>query len=242
MRVLVTRPQPAAGATAARLRSIGHEAVVVPLTEAVPDLDALRRALSRPHGAIAATSAEAARTLAGLGHAVRDHLRTPLYAVGGATADAFRALGFCDVRVGPGDGAGLARRIAGDARPAAPLLYLAGAPRAKTLEDGLLAAAIAVETVACYRMKPRDAAAELAAVLAEAPVPAVLLYSAEGARLFAGLLAGIAGARHPGAAFCLSRSVAEALGGALESVVIAERPDEDSLLSRLGMPPPASMG
>ena len=64
MRVLVLRPEPAAGRTAARLAARGHEAVLLPLSQAEHDTDAASAGLAGPHSAIAITSAEAARVLA----------------------------------------------------------------------------------------------------------------------------------------------------------------------------------
>ena len=49
MRVLVTRPQPSAAATAARLEAIGHEAILLPLMEPVHPPEVALEALALPH-------------------------------------------------------------------------------------------------------------------------------------------------------------------------------------------------
>lgn len=118
MRVLVTRPRPAAERTAARLSAMGHEAVILPLMQAQHLAGAARAALSEPHQAIAVSSGEAVRVLGALGPALEPHLATPLFAVGEATARAAGDLGFTDVRIGPGTGEGLAETVAALLPPA----------------------------------------------------------------------------------------------------------------------------
>lgn len=88
MRILVTRPQPDATRTAARLTALGHEVVLVPLLTTAP-LD-WQVPAGRPD-AVAFTSAAAVR-LAG---PQLDNLRhLPVFAVGSATAAAARETGF----------------------------------------------------------------------------------------------------------------------------------------------------
>ncbi|UVO55040.1 uroporphyrinogen-III synthase [Sphingomonas sp. SUN039] len=103
MRVLIVRPAPGNEATAEAVAAMGLEPVVVPLFEIVP------LAWEAPDPAIfdavVMTSANAARH-GGAGLAHFTHL--PLFAVGEATGEAARAVGFGDVRIGLGDAADLA--------------------------------------------------------------------------------------------------------------------------------------
>lgn len=231
MRVLVTRPHPAAERTAARLEARGHQAVILPMMQAEHSVAAVRAALDRRHDAIAVTSAEAIRVLAALGPALNPHLATPLFSVGDATARAAADLGFADIHAGPGTGEGLAGTIAARMRPGGTLLYLAGSPRADGLERRLRQGRIDHVTVECYRMAPvahqPDTLAEL---VRNGAFDAVLLYSRETARRFAALLDenGVDAADFAARYLCLSASAAEVLPGGIAAEVAAA-PDEDSL-------------
>lgn len=189
MRVLVLRPEPAAARTISTLAVLGHDAVPLPLSKAEHDIEAVRKALATPHAAIAVTSAEIARLFSTIGTDVAPHLSTRIFAVGQASADALKAVGFHDVHAAGGDGAALAESIIARGRasgtPENPILYLAGSPRASGFENRLRAAGIPFRTVESYRMAALTyPPAAVAAALLE-PVPdAVLLYSPESARAF----------------------------------------------------------
>ena len=105
MRVLVTRPLDDARATEARLKSRGHEAVVVPLLQVKfhdgPEID-----LSGVQ-AILATSANGVRAFAQRS-ARRD---LPVFAVGPQTARSAKLAGFSDVKSADGDAADLAKVV-----------------------------------------------------------------------------------------------------------------------------------
>ncbi|UTP39568.1 uroporphyrinogen-III synthase [Phenylobacterium sp. LH3H17] len=105
-RIWITRAQPGAAATAARVRDMGHEAFVAPLLEmrtlpdAVIDLEGV--------GSLAFTSSNGVRAFAEL---TKDRsLR--VFAVGQATAQAAKAVGFKRVLSADGDVAALAEGIA----------------------------------------------------------------------------------------------------------------------------------
>lgn len=114
MLVLVTRPREQSADTVEALEALGHEALVDPLLAIRPldpgpiDFD--------PADAVIVTSANAVQAL----RAVPPSL--PIYAVGESTAAAVRSKVGNAVRVGPGDGSGLAedhhRSTASDGRPA----------------------------------------------------------------------------------------------------------------------------
>ncbi|WP_331372488.1 uroporphyrinogen-III synthase [Sinorhizobium chiapasense] len=237
MRVLVTRPRPAAAATALKLEAMGHEAIMLPLMQAEHLVAAVETALKQGHGAIALTSAEATRVLTALGGALEPHLETPLFCVGEATGRAASDLGFTDIHVGPGTGEGLAETIAASfgAVPREPLLYLAGSPRSDGLERALRQRGIDHRTVECYRMTPVDhRPEELSGLLRAGRIEAVLLYSRETTRQFAALLSqsGLHAAAVSPRYLCLSASIADALpsGAATE---VAAMPDEEHLLKLL---------
>lgn len=189
MRVLVTRPEPAASITAAELRRRGHEPLLLPLFASEHDIESTRAALGRPHAALAVTSAEAVRVLAALGRETDRSFDKPLFAVGDRTAHAAKALGFHDVHSGDNDGVVLARlvrqKLGGTVGAAHPLLYLTGEPRSPGFETELAALKIPVETCVCYRMRPlAHSKEEINRIVGSHPVDALLLYSSEGARRF----------------------------------------------------------
>lgn len=237
MRILVTRPQPAAAATAARLEALGHEAILLPLMEAIHDPKAALDALARPHTALAVTSAEAIRALlAGSGSDLTPHLATPIYCVGAATADIARQSGFQSVIAGEGTGAGLADVIIRNSATGAEskLLYLAGHPRSPHFEAALEQAGIPCRVAKVYRMQPVEHGPDdIHARLALKP-GAILFYSQETARQFFRLVAperltGFGDIR----LLCMSSQVADAVPGGSVNISVAATPSEDGLLALL---------
>ncbi|MBW8299734.1 MAG: uroporphyrinogen-III synthase [Hydrogenophaga sp.] len=241
MRVLVTRPEPAASRTAAELRRRGHEPLLLPLAVAEHDVDILAAALARPHAAIAVTSAEAIRALHALPDLPPEFFDMACFAVGESTASAAWNLGFRSVVAGDNNGTTLARMIAGQTGPAfspdRPLIYLAGSPRASGFETELAALEVPVEICECYRMRPlAPSSSEIKQVLGTDPVDVILLYSSESARRLFDLplpkssQALLAGAR----ILCLSKKIAGVVPEPLRSrTQVAPAPTEASLLSLL---------
>ncbi len=236
MRVIVTRPQLSAARTTQRLEDLGHEPILLPLAQAVHDVAAAADALSLPHAALAVTSAETLRALTSLGAGLEPHLSTPVFAVGKATARLAAELGFTDIRIGPGDGQGLARMLIESLPvPGLPVLYLAGSPRMPHLEAALATEAVPLRVIEVYRMLgiAYDAADIEERIGVSAP-DAVLLYSAQTARLFFQSPA----ARLP----CLPRLRILAISDSLlehvpppyhANVEVAHSPDEDGLFALL---------
>ena len=233
MRVLVTRPQPDAQATAARLREAGHDALVDPMltVEALPEA-------ALPEGAFDAvtlTSVNGARALA-----ARAELPAlaglPLYAVGRRTAAAAPAA-FSEVHVAGGDGAALGvllrERLASGSR----LLYVAGEERAVDLPAVLADDGISTELFVIYRTVP-------AAALAPATVEAVQAGRIDAAFHFsprtAATLAGRAEAAGLATHFrhvehlCFSANVAKPLAAMGWPTRIARAPTEDGLFDLIG--------
>lgn len=209
MRVLVTRPEPAASRTAARLRELGHDAVIAPLliSRAVP-----WRAPDGDWQAVAFTSA-VAPAFGGPGLAALTGL--PAYAVGGATGDAARAAGFADIRVAMGDASAVFAHATCDG--VSRLLHLAGADRS----DAVVPPGLTVGVVTVY-------AADLAETLPTDDYDLVLLYSARTAAQFAALFAGD---RARVAVAALSPAIAAQLGADWANIAVAAAPTEDALFA-----------
>lgn len=228
-RVLVTRPEPGASATATALAGAGFEPVILPLTRIVP----LRPDLPSDPGrfdAVVATSANAvrnsppklARLLAG----------TRLFAVGAATAAAAREAGFGKVAEGPGDAEGLARHIAATLPPGSRLLYLAGRIRRPEMESLLAEAGMDVAVVETYSTE--------AAGIGDVPPGrdrrflAVLVHSAGAAKAYSALIqhSGFAAALRGTPCIAISARAAAPLPPATETLV-AERPTDDAMIEKL---------
>jgi uroporphyrinogen-III synthase len=148
MNLLLTRPEPDAAKTAARLVDLGHRVLSLPVTEIVatgtpiPEGDAT---------AILATSANALRAL----HP-RDLDRlaaSPLHCVGGKTASIARELGFRNVKTAGGSGEKLLAELLSTYAPPASFLYLTGTPRKPGLEKGLSEAGYRVRAVELYEAR-----------------------------------------------------------------------------------------
>lgn len=231
-RVLVTRPQPGAAATAARLETRGYAAVVLPLTEIRP----LAATWPDPEtvDAVAATSANALR------HAPPARLAAfagrPCFVVGAETATAARDAGFAAPVVGPGDAEGLVRTVTA-ALGKGRIMFACGRQRRETFEQGLRAAGLAVEPVETYEAVAIERTDEVVAeALGGAPVEAALLHSAGAAEILAGMTA-----RAPLALLfaatrflCLSPRIADALEGVgRERILVADAPNETALLAGL---------
>ncbi|KAA0698705.1 uroporphyrinogen-III synthase [Neorhizobium sp. P12A] len=239
MRVVVIRPAHSAERTAARLKELGHEPVLLPLTRPVHQVAAIADALTRSQGAIAVTSAEAIRAMEKLGPAISLHLSRPLFAVGKATAEEARNAGFTDVYHSEASGAELAELISAHRSVLSnrPLLYMAGSPRAPGFETRLMELAIPFHTAECYVMEdeePEDA--KLRSIFLDDGADAILLYSRHSAeRFFALPFLQAQGNSLTGTRFlCLSAAIADAVPDLLRgNTKIAANPDEDSLLELL---------
>jgi uroporphyrinogen-III synthase len=234
MRVLVTRPQRQGERTAHQLRSMGHEPLLLPLSEPRHDTDAAIEALNVHHGPIAITSAEAVRSLTARSGELARHLTRPLFCVGAASAEAADAAGFTSVSASTGDGSDLAALIAGQANGV--ITYLAGVPRAETFEKRAAELELQIDVAVCYRMQPVTIDLAQIEQLARTPADAVLFYSREAALAFFELFAAestpfwLTDAK----LLCLSEAVATAIpGGLRKNIRTAAMPDEQSLLSLL---------
>lgn len=240
MRVLVTRPEPEAQVTAARLTALGHQAVVEPLTRivAVADVDLARDGIQ----AVAITSLNAAAVCAGRSD-LAAVLDLPVFAVGDRSAEAARAAGFRDVRSAVGDRAALVRLIATTLDPkAGAVLWLAGEDRSGDLSADLAPYGPAVVTVVVYRAEPiAGLSAATRAAIAAGEIDAALVFSPRSGAILLEKLSdcGFSAASLGFAIHAISETAARPLREAgVARIIVAPSPDSDAMMATLGAPAP----
>lgn len=228
-RILVTRPEQDAAATAARLRDLGHDTLIMPLM-AVRFLPGPPLDLAGVQ-AFLVTSANGARALAA--RQAGSNIPLPVLAVGDATARAARDLGFADVESAGGDVDDLARLAVERLRPGdGALLHVAGSKVAGDLAGMLAQAGYTYRRSVLYDARPVAALPQAAQAAIADGAAGVLLYSPRTAALFRDLVlaAGLDGFVENLTAFCLSANVAARAGAGWRRVVVAMRPTEPSLM------------
>jgi uroporphyrinogen-III synthase len=230
--VLVTRPAADAAPLVAALARLGIEAASEPLLDIVhrpgPPLDV------KGVQALLVTSANGARAFA----ARNPERDLPVLAVGDASAAAARALGFARVESASGDVAALAelckRRLDPGKRP---LLHVAGTRVAGDLGGELGRAGFQYRREVLYEARVATRLTEATrAAIESGTLDGVLFFSPRTAASFVALVreAGIAAHLSHLAAFCLSAAVAEkARAATWGRIVVAERPEQDSLLAAI---------
>lgn len=234
MRLLITRPLPDVLATAARVRSLGHETLVQPLLTIVfapPPND-----LPEP-AALLVTSRNAIRAIQTWPH-IAQWQRTPMFVTGGATARDAAAAGFANVREGGGDATSLGQAIRAAFPPrVGPLLYPAARDQAGGLAEAMTAAGYDVRAVEAYRAEMAVAFDRpVREALAGGRVDGVLLYSRRTAEAFRVLATAArlgAHLRRP-VYYALSEQAAVALKDIGADVRWPVQPEEDSLLALIG--------
>lgn len=234
MRVLVTRPEPGASRTAARLAQSGHVPVLLPLTEVRP-LPVVLPSEAANASAVVLTSANAlCHADEALVAALKDK---PCFAVGERTAGLAQARRLTDVTAGPGDAEGLADLILRRTAPAARLAYLCGRVRRATLEHVLREAGYHCVAVETYDTRDLDYTAQaLATLLGREPIDAILLYSRHAAERLALLWSSGGMAEHAQSAtlICISSRTAEATDGIQGArAIVAAAPHEDAMFAIL---------
>lgn len=228
--MLVTRPEPDASETAARLGALGIEGVPCPLLVH----QTLNPSLPEANGfaAIAVTSTNALRALHERGLLER-YRKLPLYAVGGRTAAAAKAFGFGDVTQAEGGFVALAELLA-HTPIAGPIFYPAARELAGDLAKSLAPFGRMVITAEVYAMNPVDELPAVAAEgLADNSIGAVLLYSRRTAETFVRLADAHVDRleRRQLGMLCLSEAVAEPLFDAhFVRVGLAEQPSEQAMM------------
>ena len=233
MRLLLTRPQDDAQKLAEILHSFGCETIIEPMLTIrfLPDVPV---DLSGAQ-AVLITSANGARALA----AAQPRRAIPVYAVGNASAEAARALGFAPVVAAGGDVAALARLVAGRLKPADGVLVH---PRARAvagdLAGGLAAHGFTVRPLVLYEaLRATQISVAARAAIAHGEVDGAVFFSPRTAQTFVRLAEAAALSLDRLVAWCLSPAVAGGLGGATwRRIEIAARPTQDSLLTLIGKP------
>lgn len=232
MRVLVTRPQPDAAATAARLEVAGHRALIDPML-AVEAIAGARRPAGR-FDALALTSVNGARAL-GLRVEWAELRALPLYTVGWRTAQAAPA-GSEEPHIAGGDGAALVALLRAELPRGTRLLHVCGVERAVDLGAALADDGIAVELFTLYRTVATPAlSGEVVAAARAGRIDAALHFSPRTATTLAlraaeaGIAGELAGVTH----LCFSPKVAAPLDAAGWRVRIAAAPNENALFALL---------
>jgi uroporphyrinogen-III synthase len=230
MRILVTRPQPDADATAEILRGMGHEPVVAPLLEIRQLAKAGSPEIER-FQAVLITSANGARALA----RATDRRDTQIYAVGAASAETARQAGFSSVESADGDVDTLEALVAERVDPDnGNLLHVTGSVTAGDLAGKLGRAGFFIEACQLYQANTVSTLPEaIEGGLQQHSLDAMLVFSPRTARTFMKLVkkAKAIELLSDINVFCLSEAVRAALDCAcFRGVHVAERPEQDSLL------------
>jgi uroporphyrinogen-III synthase len=226
--VLVTRPEPGASETAARLAALGRQPLVAPVLRIAPRVVSLTRSPQ----AVLVTSGNALPALPTSLHG------RPLLAVGEATAARARAAGFATVHSAGGDAAALAALVARLCRPRdGSLLLVSGAGQGGRLAAALRTQGFCVQRRVAYAAEPVAALPDAAlAALQAGEVRAALFFSAETARVFVALLRRALPdqAVRDVAALALSPSVERTLRPLpWRAIRVASHPNQDELLTLL---------
>lgn len=222
VKLLVTRPEPDASETAARLRALDIEAVVEPLLFA----QTLPTTLPASEGfaALVITSANALRALNERGEIARLQA-LPVYTVGDKSAAVARDMGFPDVTSAAGDARDLVALLA-RAGIGGPVLYPTARHQAADLAKALATHGVMVITVAIYEMHP---APQLDADIDG--FDGALFYSRRTAETFTRLVPPATDRARPGM-LCLSEAVAEPLIAAhFVRVSLADHPSEEAMMA-----------
>ncbi len=226
--MLITRPQPGADETAARIAARGLVPVVAPLLEIAPRRVA---GFGQPQ-AILVTSGNA---LAGLPTSLHG---TRLLAVGDATAARARLAGFAQVHSAGRDAAALAELAAGLCVPwGGPLLLASGAGQGSALAAALRARGFRVVRRVAYAARPVPALPEAArTALAADSLRAIVFFSPLTARVFVTMLERDSphAAVREVEALAISRAAASALRVLpWRRVRVASHPTQEELLTLL---------
>lgn len=243
--ILITRPEPVAAETAARVAALGWTPVLAPALVLEPRR--LVAPLPPRTQALLLTSRSAARALPPGGFGL------PILAVGEATAEEARARGVTGpVLAAPGcDAASLTELTAARLDPGAgPIVVAAGEGYAGALATALRARGFRVfRRVAYAARSATELPAEAVEAVGHGRVVAALFFSPRSARCAISLLraAGLAATAARAEALAISPRVAEEAATAIaplawSAIRVASRPDQETLLALLGPRGPAEGG
>lgn len=227
-RVLITRPEPSASLTAAKLADLGFSPVLLPISRIVALEFAIpSRGFDARFEALAVTSANAFR------HTDVEHLAPlktlPLFVVGEGTAKAAKEAGFQKVIEGGGDAVHMAATMADQLPRGAKILYLAGRVRQPIFEALVAETGFLMDVCDVYDIAMIDHGRDaVKVVFDQGPFVAVLFYSGVAAQGFVDLIAKNHMELDAQTRFlCISRRVAAQLPDPWQArALIAEHPDE----------------
>ena len=227
--IIITRAEPGASETEARLRALGLTPIVAPMLSLQPRHDQDLPDLSTIAGLVF-TSANGVRVFAS-----RSQERTlPAWCVGPTTAQAAHTAGFQSVLESSGNAVDLAHFISKHKSPeAAPLLHVANGAAAGTLKSTLEADGHEVLFAPLYDMKPAASWPSAIDQLMAQQAPAiVLIHSQKGAEAFANLVAerSVSNFIIVGISDAACRPMAQSGSSAIH---VADAPNEDSLFAAL---------
>ena len=237
MRLLVTRPEPDAGALAVELQKLGHEAVIHPLMQFhVLDFDP---APLKTAGGLIFTSRNGLRALlekfdpAGIAGC-------PVFCVGGETERALRVAGFQTVAAVADTAERLAGEIAMRAAKGASLMHVTGEHQAFDLVQALALDGVSVSTLRVYEMRARSRFENALVQAFEAGgIGGVILMSPRTAEIFVSLCErhGLFERARLLDYFCLAKSVSNRLKPLDPAHVhVAQDPERAALLKLLPTP------
>jgi uroporphyrinogen-III synthase len=228
MRLLVTRPEPEAEVTARKLRAAGHEVIVEPMLEVGPV-----SGVTLPLDDVVALVVTSANALRALEHhpELPGLTALPLFAVGAATGELGRRMGFRPVVTGPGTAAGLTDVIAARVPPGSTLLHLAGDVLAVDMTAPMALAGLTLRIAVVYQTDERKTlSVETANALRTGALDGITILSPRTARVLA-RLCDAAGLSLDGiTAYCLSEACAGALRPTAARIRVAARPDLPAVL------------
>jgi uroporphyrinogen-III synthase len=224
-RVLITRPEPGATQTAARLTALGHVPIVAPV------LSIIVRTTNAP-GRVAATLLTSRNAIAGCPPFLRDR---PVFAVGTATAALAAAAGFTRVFDADGDATALAALVASTLSPANGSLFLPTAQGQGTeLAESLRKYGFHVIRRVAYQAAGVPALPDVAATnLRQGQIAAAMFFSGETSRHFVRLLraADLVDAVRNVKAVSISERAAVALRPLpWRRISVAVKPNQDAML------------
>lgn len=232
MRILLTRPEADAVATADLLHAMGHQVIVDPVLDIRVSGD-----MQPDFAGVACWLATSRNGVRALVHFGADR-SLPLFAVGSSTAALARQAGFATVHDADGDVSDLVRLVRQSRAPEDGLLYhAAGSEVAGNLAGELSGAGYQVRRQVLYAAVPaRALRAETLAALDGGGIDAILFYSPRSAACFAELVAasGRLDECRSIAACCISQRTVEALRNVnFRRVLAAPRPAQSDLLDLL---------
>ncbi len=227
--MLVTRPEPGASETAARLEALGFDPVLAPAFR----IRLMQAELPDPARVVAVlvTSGQAVP-------AIPDNFRTAkLFAVGDTTATRARQGGFIDVASASGDANDLLAAVYARVPPPGPLLLVTGKGLGYAFASSLRAAGFAVIRRTVYAQVPVHRLPNPAlSALRSGRLRAALFFSADTATRFAAIVARTAlrDIVLKTDAVAISEATAVALRGLpWRRILVAARPNQDAMLALL---------